>query len=55
MHLFVQAPIFGFISDRFNDTKLIMIIANMFQIAGSFMYFAGVSSAFIICSRLVGK
>jgi hypothetical protein len=30
-----------------------MIIANLFQIAGSLMYFFGISKTFIICGRLV--
>lgn len=30
-----------------------MLVANLFQIVGSFMYFAGISSAFLIFSRIV--
>ena len=30
-----------------------MLVANLFQIAGSFMYFVGISSWFLISARLV--
>ena len=38
---------------RTNNIKLIMIVANTFQIIGSFMYFMGISTWFIISGRIV--
>ncbi len=48
-----SSPIMGRLSDLYNNTKLIMIVANLFQIFGSLMYFVGMNSLFIISSRLV--
>jgi hypothetical protein len=38
---------------RSGNTKHIMLFANLWQIAGSFMYFVGLSKAFLISGRLV--
>lgn len=43
----------GIWSDRINNTKFIILFANLWQIGGSFMYFVGLSKWFIISGRLV--
>ncbi|CAF0984287.1 unnamed protein product [Brachionus calyciflorus] len=48
-----SSPIMGRWSDKTHNVKLIMIVANFFQIIGSFMYFMGVSTWFIISGRIV--
>ena len=48
-----SSPILGKWSDKTNNTKIIMLFANLFQIAGNAMYFMGYSTAFIISGRLV--
>jgi ceroid-lipofuscinosis MFS transporter 7 len=48
-----SSPIMGRFSDKTNNTKLIMLLANLWQIAGNLMYFMGINTTFIICGRLV--
>lgn len=48
-----SSPLMGKWSDVYNNTKLIIIFANLWQIAGSLMYFMGISTTFIIGGRLV--
>jgi hypothetical protein len=38
---------------RYKNTKKIMLFANSWQVVGSFMYFTGVSSHFLIFGRLI--
>ncbi|XP_074860053.1 major facilitator superfamily domain-containing protein 8-like isoform X2 [Carettochelys insculpta] len=47
------APLFGHWSDRSRRTKAIILFANLFEIAGNFMYFMGVSKWLLLGSRLV--
>ncbi|XP_028987495.1 major facilitator superfamily domain-containing protein 8 [Betta splendens] len=46
-------PLFGFWSDRSKKTKSIVLFANLFEIAGNFLYFIGYSKWLLLCSRLV--
>ncbi|XP_064418397.1 uncharacterized protein MFSD8L1 [Latimeria chalumnae] len=49
----LAGPIFGHWSDRTHRTKSIILFANLFEIAGNFMYFVGVSKWLLLASRLV--
>ncbi|KAJ7324716.1 hypothetical protein JRQ81_017736 [Phrynocephalus forsythii] len=49
----LTGPLFGYWSDRTCQTKAIILFANMFQIAGNFMYFVGGSKWMLLSSRLV--
>ncbi|XP_075794188.1 major facilitator superfamily domain-containing protein 8-like isoform X1 [Pelodiscus sinensis] len=46
-------PLFGHWSDRSQRTKAVILFANMFEIAGNFMYFMGISKWLLLGSRLV--
>ncbi|MBN3298493.1 MFSD8 protein, partial [Amia calva] len=46
-------PLFGHWSDRTRKTKAIILFANIFEIAGNFMYFMGYSKWLLLSSRLV--
>lgn len=48
-----SSPIMGKISDITQNTKVIILVANIFQIGGSFMYFMGIDRNFIIAGRFV--
>lgn len=45
--------IFGRITDHLRKTKLCILIANMFEIGGNFMYFVGNSKYMVLGGRLV--
>ncbi|XP_061493419.1 major facilitator superfamily domain-containing protein 8-like [Rhineura floridana] len=49
----ITGPFFGYWSDRTHQTKTIILFANLFQIAGNFMYFVGSSKWILLSSRLV--
>lgn len=49
----LSGPLFGHWSDRTGTTKKIILFANLFEIAGNFMYFMGVSKWLLLSSRLV--
>uniref|UniRef100_A0A4W3I3D4 Major facilitator superfamily domain-containing protein 8-like n=1 Tax=Callorhinchus milii TaxID=7868 RepID=A0A4W3I3D4_CALMI len=49
----LAGPIFGHLSDRTRKTKSIILFANLFEIAGNFMYFMGYSKWLLLASRLV--
>ncbi|XP_067392532.1 major facilitator superfamily domain-containing protein 8-like [Emydura macquarii macquarii] len=49
----LAGPLFGHWSDRTQRTKAIILFANVFEIAGNFMYFMGVSKWLLLGSRLV--
>ncbi|XP_078419993.1 major facilitator superfamily domain-containing protein 8 [Cetorhinus maximus] len=49
----IASPIFGCVSDRTWNTKAIILFANLFEIAGNFMYFMGYSKWLLLGSRLV--
>ncbi|XP_060096896.1 major facilitator superfamily domain-containing protein 8-like [Heteronotia binoei] len=49
----LTGPLFGYWSDRTRQTKAIILFANLFQIAGNFMYFVDGSKWMILSSRLV--
>ncbi|XP_054839442.1 uncharacterized protein LOC129332384 [Eublepharis macularius] len=49
----ITGPFFGYWSDRTRQTKAIILFANLFQIAGNFMYFVGGSKWMLLSSRLV--
>nr|XP_019957134.1 PREDICTED: major facilitator superfamily domain-containing protein 8-like [Paralichthys olivaceus] len=49
----LTGPLFGFWSDRWKNTKSIILFSNLFEIAGNFMYFIGYSKWLLLCSRLV--
>ncbi|XP_048846052.1 uncharacterized protein LOC125717116 [Brienomyrus brachyistius] len=46
-------PLFGHWSDRTHTTKNIILLANVFEIVGNFMYFIGYSKWLLLSSRLV--
>ncbi|XP_070568719.1 uncharacterized protein [Ptychodera flava] len=49
----VTAPLFGKWYDKTHKTKLMILFCNLWEIAGNFMYFIGISKYFILLSRLV--
>ncbi|XP_032081423.1 major facilitator superfamily domain-containing protein 8-like isoform X1 [Thamnophis elegans] len=49
----ITGPFFGYWSDRTHRTKGSIMFANLFQIAGNFMYFIGGSKWMLLSSRLV--
>ncbi|XP_072111402.1 major facilitator superfamily domain-containing protein 8 isoform X3 [Mobula birostris] len=49
----IADPILGHLSDRSRRTKAIILFANLFEIAGNFMYFIGYSKWLLLGSRLV--
>ncbi|XP_044290330.1 uncharacterized protein LOC123025565 [Varanus komodoensis] len=49
----ITGPLFGYWSDRTQRTKTVILFANLFQIAGNFMYFVGGSKWMLLSSRLV--
>lgn len=49
----LAGPIFGHWSDRTRKTKLAILFGNLFEIAGNFMYFIGVSKWLLLASRFV--
>ncbi|KAJ1087501.1 hypothetical protein NDU88_000670 [Pleurodeles waltl] len=49
----LAGPLFGHWSDRTGRTKAAILFANMFEIAGNFMYFMGLSKWLLLGSRLV--
>ncbi|XP_033507328.2 major facilitator superfamily domain-containing protein 8 [Epinephelus lanceolatus] len=49
----ITGPLFGLWSDRTKTTKSIILVSNLFEIAGNFMYFIGYSKWLLLCSRLV--
>ncbi|XP_066477659.1 major facilitator superfamily domain-containing protein 8-like [Tiliqua scincoides] len=49
----IMGPLFGYLSDRTGQTKAIVLFANLFQIAGNFMYFVGGSKWMLLGSRMV--
>ncbi|XP_058044723.1 major facilitator superfamily domain-containing protein 8-like isoform X2 [Ahaetulla prasina] len=49
----ITGPFFGYWSDRTHRTKGTIMFANLFQIAGNFMYFVGGSKWMLLSSRLV--
>lgn len=46
-------PLFGRITDHVRKTKLCVMVANMFQIGGNFMYFVGSSKYMVLGGRLM--
>ncbi|XP_076133820.1 major facilitator superfamily domain-containing protein 8-like [Alosa pseudoharengus] len=48
----LSGPLFGLWSDRTRTTKKIILIANLFEIVGNFMYFMGYSKWLLLASRL---
>uniref|UniRef100_A0A3B3QKH0 Major facilitator superfamily domain containing 8-like 2 n=1 Tax=Paramormyrops kingsleyae TaxID=1676925 RepID=A0A3B3QKH0_9TELE len=46
-------PLFGHWSDRTRTTKNIILLANVFEIVGNFMYFMGYSKWLLLSSRIV--
>ncbi|KAL8188102.1 UNVERIFIED_CONTAM: hypothetical protein K2H54_061665, partial [Gekko kuhli] len=49
----ITGPLFGYWSDRTRQTKSVILFANLFQIAGNFMYFVDGSKWMVLSSRLV--
>uniref|UniRef100_A0A672HGC3 Major facilitator superfamily domain-containing protein 8-like n=1 Tax=Salarias fasciatus TaxID=181472 RepID=A0A672HGC3_SALFA len=49
----LTGPLFGFWSDRSKTTKSIVLLSNVFEILGNFMYFIGYSKWLLLSSRLV--
>uniref|UniRef100_A0A8C9RME5 Major facilitator superfamily (MFS) profile domain-containing protein n=1 Tax=Scleropages formosus TaxID=113540 RepID=A0A8C9RME5_SCLFO len=49
----LSGPVFGHWSDRTRTTKNIVLLANIFEIVGNFMYFMGFSKWLLLSSRLV--
>lgn len=49
----LSGPLLGRWSDKFHQPKIIMVAGAMFEVAGNFMYFLGLSVWFLLVSRLV--
>ncbi|XP_041946475.1 major facilitator superfamily domain-containing protein 8 [Alosa sapidissima] len=49
----LSGPLFGHWSDRTRKTKTILLLSNVFEIIGNFMYFIGYSKWLLLSSRLV--
>ncbi|KAL2097217.1 hypothetical protein ACEWY4_006424 [Coilia grayii] len=49
----LSGPLFGHWSDRTRTTKTIILLSNVFEIVGNFMYFIGYSKWLLLSSRLV--
>nr|XP_057929139.1 uncharacterized protein mfsd8l1 [Doryrhamphus excisus] len=49
----LSGPLFGHWSDRTRTTKKIILLSNLFEIVGNFMYFLGFSRWLLLSSRLV--
>ncbi|KAL4608172.1 SPX domain-containing membrane protein At4g11810-like [Arapaima gigas] len=49
----LSGPLFGHWSDRTRTTKNAVLLANVFEIVGNFMYFLGFSKWLLLSSRLV--
>jgi hypothetical protein len=48
-----SGPTFGLITDHVRKTKVIVLVANMFEIGGNFMYFAARSKYMVLGGRLI--
>ncbi|XP_076318412.1 uncharacterized protein LOC143229664 isoform X2 [Tachypleus tridentatus] len=46
-------PVIGLWADYSQNTKFILLVTNIGEIVGSFMYFLGISSWFLVFSRLI--
>uniref|UniRef100_A0A3B5L260 Major facilitator superfamily (MFS) profile domain-containing protein n=1 Tax=Xiphophorus couchianus TaxID=32473 RepID=A0A3B5L260_9TELE len=49
----LSGPLFGYWSDRTQTTKKIILLCNIFEIIGNFMYFMGYSKWLLLSSRLL--
>ncbi|XP_016520856.1 major facilitator superfamily domain-containing protein 8 [Poecilia formosa] len=49
----LSGPLFGYWSDRTRTTKKIILLCNLFEIIGNFMYFMGYSKWLLLSSRLL--
>ncbi|PWA14572.1 hypothetical protein CCH79_00014985 [Gambusia affinis] len=49
----LSGPLFGYWSDRTRTTKTIILLCNIFEIIGNFMYFMGYSKWVLLSSRLL--
>ncbi|MEQ2159478.1 hypothetical protein GOODEAATRI_023288, partial [Goodea atripinnis] len=49
----LSGPLFGYWSDRTRTMKKIILLSNLFEIIGNFMYFMGYSKWLLLSSRLV--
>ncbi|XP_013855013.1 major facilitator superfamily domain-containing protein 8 [Austrofundulus limnaeus] len=49
----LAGPLFGLWSDKTQTTKKIILVSNLFEIIGNFMYFMGYSKWLLLSSRLV--
>ncbi|XP_032427162.1 uncharacterized protein mfsd8l1 [Xiphophorus hellerii] len=49
----LSGPLFGYWSDRTQTTKKIILLCNLFEIIGNFMYFMGYSKWLLLSSRLL--
>lgn len=49
----ISAPIYGRISDRTRTSKICIIVGNVLEIGGNFMYFASTSGHMTLFSRLI--
>ncbi|XP_033642032.1 major facilitator superfamily domain-containing protein 8-like isoform X2 [Asterias rubens] len=49
----LTSPLYGLFQDRFHRTKILILFANLFEIAGNFLYFVGGTKYMLLGSRLV--
>jgi MFS family permease len=49
----VTGPLYGVVFDMTHQTKLIVLVATLFEIGGNFMYFSATSKYMIVGSRFV--
>ncbi|XP_059152559.1 uncharacterized protein LOC131938519 isoform X2 [Physella acuta] len=50
---FLSSPVLGRLTDRFHCTKKIFLICSTFELAGSFLYFIGISQWLCVSSRFI--
>jgi len=49
----IFSPIYGRITDKTNSVKLTIVISNLFEIAGNFMYMASNNGMMVVVARLI--
>lgn len=49
----LTAPIFGVLHDKLHKTKLMLLVANCFEIVGNLLYFFGFSEYMLVLSRFI--
>eukprot|EP00118_Oscarella_pearsei_P010904 m.69526 g.69526 ORF g.69526 m.69526 type:complete len:452 (+) comp35615_c0_seq1:97-1452(+) len=48
-----SGPVFGFVTDRMRRTKVVILVANLFEIGGNFLYMISNSKEAVLGGRLI--